>query len=72
MLTEHNIARYYPEINETPKGHLDQSRKNVRSTQPKRTPLKMPETATLQGHKVRDVYTRVYKVRNIFFSDQIG
>ena len=27
MLTKHNVARYYPETNKTPKGHLNQSRK---------------------------------------------
>ena len=29
MINERNVARYYPETNETPKGHLNQSRKNV-------------------------------------------
>ena len=32
----------------------------------------MLKTATLQEHKVRDVYTSVYEVRNTVFSDQIG
>ena len=41
MLTERNVDRYYPETNKTPKGHLDQSRKNVRSTKPKRNPLEV-------------------------------
>ena len=72
MLTKINVARYYPETNETPKGHLNQSRKNVRSTKPKRTPLKVPKTATLKRHKARDVYTIVYEVRNIVFSNQTG
>ena len=35
MLTERNVKKYYPETNETPKGHLNQARKNVRSTKPK-------------------------------------
>ena len=64
MLTKHNVAGYYPETNETPKGHLNQSRKNVRSDKPKRTPLKFPKTLTLQGHKARDVYISMYEVRN--------
>ena len=72
MLTEHNVARYYPETNETPKGHLNQSRKNVRSTNTKFTPLEVPKTATLQGHKASDLYTSVYKVSNTVFSDQTG
>ena len=72
MLTECNVARYYQETNETPKGHLFQSRKNVRSTKPKFSPLEVPKTATLQGYKVCDVYTSVYEVRNNVFSDQTG
>ena len=57
MLTECNIVRYYPETNEMPKGHLDQSRKNVRSTKPKHITLEVPKTATLQGQKACDIYT---------------
>ena len=72
MLNERNVARYYPETNETPKVHLNQSRKNVRSTKLKCTPLKVTNTTTLQGRKVHDVYTSVYKVRKTFFSDQTG
>ena len=47
-------------------------KKNVRSTKPKRTPLGVPKTETLQGHKARDVYTSVYKVMNIVLSKQTG
>ena len=32
LLTEHNVRKYYPETSETPKGHMNQTRKNVRST----------------------------------------
>merc|ERR1712194_376892 len=32
MLTETNIKKYYPETSKTSKGHLNQTRKNVRST----------------------------------------
>ena len=72
MLTENNVARYYPDTNETPKRHLNQSRKNVSSNKPKRTPLEVSKTAKLQGNKVRDVYTIMYEVRNTVFSDQTG
>ena len=70
MLPERNVARYYPDTNETPKGHLNQSRNNFRSIKPKRTPLEVPKTETLQGHKARDVYTSVYEVKNSVFSNQ--
>ena len=69
MLTKRNAARYYPETNETKKGHMNQSRKNVRSTKPKRTPLKVPKTETLQRHKAWYVYTSVYEVSNTVFSN---
>ncbi len=35
MLTERNINKYYPKTSETPKGHMNQTRKNVRSTKAK-------------------------------------
>ena len=60
MLNEGNVVKYYPETTKTPKGNLNQSRKNVRSTKPKRTPLEVPNIATLQGRKVLDLYTSVY------------
>jgi hypothetical protein len=41
LLTEKNIAKYYPETDETPKGHMNQMRKNVRSTKAKRQPLEV-------------------------------
>ena len=72
ILNEPNVARYYPETNETPKGHLNQSKKIVSSTKPKRTPLEVPKTETLQGHKVRDVYTSVYELRNTVFCNHSG
>jgi hypothetical protein len=35
MLTERNINKYYPETSEASKGHMNQTRKNVRSTKAK-------------------------------------
>ena len=72
MLTAHNVSKYYPETTETPKGHLNQSRENVWSTKTKPKPLEEADTNTLRGQKIRDVYTKVYDVRNTVFSDQTG
>jgi hypothetical protein len=73
LLTEKNIAKYYPETEETPKGHMNQTRKNVRSTKPKRQPLEVCHTAaSLRGQKVQDVYVKTYNVRETIFSDQTG
>lgn len=70
LLTEQNVRKYYPETTETPKGHLNQSRKNVRSTKPK--PLEDVNSTQLRGRKVQDIYTKVYNVRDTVFTDQTG
>ena len=62
MLNKCNVSKYYPETTETPKGHLNQTRKNVRSTKPKTKPLEKKNTSKLRGKKVHDVYTKVYDV----------
>ena len=72
MLTERNVQKYYPETTETAKGHLNQTRKNVRSTKAKPMPLETCDTSQLHGKKVRDVYTETYRVRETMFSDQTG
>jgi len=63
LLTENNVAKYYPKTNETPKGHTNQTHKNVQSTKPKPAPLATTNTTSLQGKKIRDVYTKVYNIR---------
>ncbi len=35
MLTEQNVSKYYPQSDETLKGHMNQARKNVLSTKVK-------------------------------------
>ena len=67
MLNGHNVSKYYPETTETPKGHMNQTKKNVRSTKQKATPLEKSDTTTLKGKKVRNIYTNVYEVHNKFF-----
>jgi hypothetical protein len=72
MLNERNVQKYYPETIKTAKGHLNQTRKNVRSTKAKSAPLETCDTSQLHGKKVRDVYTETYMVRETMFSDQTG
>jgi hypothetical protein len=72
ILTECNINKYYPETSETSKGHMNQTRKNVRSTKAKRTPLVTCDTSQLHGKKVRDIYTTMYDVHETMFLDQTG
>ena len=56
----------------TPKVHMNQSRKNARSTKPKHTPLEVPNISTLLERKVHYVYINIYEVRNTVYSDQTG
>ncbi len=72
MLNECNVQKYYPETTETAKGHLNQTRKNVRSTKTKTAPLETCYTSQLHGKKVRNVYTKTYMVRETMFSNQTG
>ncbi len=52
MLNGGNIQKYYPETIETAKGHLNQKRKNVRSTKAKTALLETCDTPQLHGKKV--------------------
>eukprot|EP00956_Cyclotella_meneghiniana_P027485 scaffold61634_cov36-Cyclotella_meneghiniana.AAC.2 len=70
LLTVKNVTKYYPETTETQKGHLNQTRKNVRLTKPK--PFKTANTTQLVGKKVQDIHTQVYKVRDTVLTDQTG
>ena len=62
----------YPETTAIPKGHINQTRKNVRSTKPKPVALETCDTHKLLDKKERDVCTKVYDVRETIFSNQTG
>jgi hypothetical protein len=72
MLTERNVQKYYPKTTKTAKGHLNQTRKNVRSTKVKATLLETCDTSHLHSKKVCDVYTQTYMVCKTMFSNQTG
>jgi hypothetical protein len=72
MLTEWNVSKYYPETNETLKGHMNQTRKNERSTKVKRVPFETTEYPEMRGKKVRDIYISTYDVQETTFLDQTG
>jgi hypothetical protein len=69
MLTKRNVQKYYPETSKTAKGHMNQTRKNVRSTKHKPGKMETCDTSQLKGKKVRDVYTATYDVRETMFSN---
>ncbi|KAL7508361.1 hypothetical protein ACHAXN_006033 [Cyclotella atomus] len=58
LLTEKNIAKYYTETDETPKGHMNQTRKNY--------------SETTRHKKEQDVFVKTYDVGETIFSDQTG
>jgi hypothetical protein len=68
LLNVQNVKKYYPETTETPKGHMNQTRKNVRSTKVFET----SDATPLKGKKLRDIGIHVYNVRETIFSDQTG
>jgi hypothetical protein len=68
LLNVRNVKKYYPETTETPKGRMNQMRKNVRSTKVFET----RNTTPLKGKKFRDIGIHVYNVRETIFSDQTG
>ena len=70
LLTVKKVKKYYPETTETPKGHLNQVRQNVQSTKPK--PFEEPNTNKLRGKKNKDVYVKVYDIKENVYSDQTG
>eukprot|EP00804_Cyclotella_cryptica_P009385 CCRYP_018079-RA/>CCRYP_018079-RA protein AED:0.35 eAED:0.35 QI:0/0/0/1/1/1/2/0/420 len=72
LLTVKNVHKYYPDSAEMPQGHLNQTRKNVRSTKPKSAPFEEVHSTQLRGRKVQDIYTTTYQVRDTIFTDQTG
>eukprot|EP00804_Cyclotella_cryptica_P013004 CCRYP_002334-RA/>CCRYP_002334-RA protein AED:0.29 eAED:0.29 QI:0/0/0/1/1/1/2/0/658 len=64
LLTVKNVHKYYPDSAETPQGHLNQTRKNVRSTKPKSAPFEEVHSNQLRGRKVQDIYTTTYQAGN--------
>ena len=63
--TPENIHKYFPESDETAKGHMEQQRQGVRST-------KEAEQVTKESKKVQDVHVQVWNLRDTTYSDQTG
>ena len=56
MVTERNVSKYYPETEEIAKGHMNQTRKNLRSTKVKHVPFKIAKYPEMRGKKTQDVF----------------
>ena len=63
LLSEKNVRKYYPETTETPKGHMNQTRKNVRSTKSKITPSATVESSQSSDSKRGTRGTRIIAAR---------
>ena len=68
----HMMAVDYDGHIETLKGHLNQTRKKLRSTKPALIPLEISDATTLRGKTQRDIFMKVYDVRETIFSDRTG
>jgi hypothetical protein len=71
-LTPENISKHFPESDETPKGHMKQTKQGIRST-------KVPDEdamlniAPSPGVKHKDVYLRVFDgTKKSMYTDQTG
>eukprot|EP00984_Skeletonema_dohrnii_P011431 scaffold4568_cov78-Skeletonema_dohrnii-CCMP3373.AAC.1 len=76
LLSAKRVEKYFPETKETPKGHLNQARRNVRSTKIATKAMAQPfeptDTQQLRGKQGKEVLTRIDDTRETIFSDQTG
>ena len=77
MATAENVAKYFPQSEETAKGHMNHQRQGVRSTKPKQpTPEPQEPDATQDvGKKERDVYSKIvdlWDMKGTIYTDQTG
>ena len=67
-----NVARYFPESEETQKGHMRGQRQGICSTK-KKTLDVFPDTPTPPPHESkRDVFICIYKLKKTMYSNQTG
>ena len=69
-LTAKAVAKYLPKSIATSKGHLDQMRKNIRSTQPKEPELPEPEGERIK-HPTHQIFASIESVGRVY-TDQTG
>ena len=67
------VNRYFPESDETQKGHMKKQRQNIRSTKVKEI-INQEEDATPKSSKKKehDVYIRIFNVEETIHTDQTG
>jgi hypothetical protein len=71
-VTYSNVARYYPDSDETILGHLAQTRQNVRSSKPSKPPsAARPPLAPLSppDDDLKEIVIQVYPISNLYSDD---
>ena len=71
MVTVRNVNKYFPESNETQKGHMQQIKQGVRSTKLKEIIDETFPTVQTEGKK-RDIMIKVMDMKEIIATDQTG
>ena len=76
LLTQHNVAKHFPDSHETTMGHTNQQRQGVRSTKPKpnivaATAAAVTATNTQQT-PTHAITATVYQFTHTIYSDQTG
>ena len=74
------INKYFPESNETQKGHMKHQRKGPRSTKVPQLQPKVTEEQRIEyenelkalKQKERDIYVRIWEEKELIYTDQTG
>ena len=75
LVTRENVSKYFPQSEETEKGHRNHKQQGIRSTKPKKSSLSEPDTSQEVGKKKRDVYSKVvdlWEMKGTIYTDQTG
>ncbi|KAL7547986.1 hypothetical protein ACHAWF_011259 [Thalassiosira exigua] len=72
LLTARNVKKYYTETTETPKGHMNQTRTNMRTTKAPPQLFELCDTSKIKGKKERAIFTKVYDVRKTICPNPTG
>ena len=68
-LNVNKVNKYYPETLKTPKGHMQQVHKGVRSTK-ENVIVASDEDEKIISRKQHDIYVTVDQVRDTIYTDQ--
>ena len=70
-MTVKKVNKFYPETDETPKGHMRQTRQGVQSTKEK-VVVRDENNEDVPRTKQHDIYVRVDQVKDTIYTDQTG